>query len=841
MLKDKSLTYVTLFSSAGVGCHGFQMEGYHCIATNEIIERRMQVQRCNHKCEYDSGYIAGDITSEDIKQRIYDEIHMWEKKGNDRVDVIIATPPCQGISVINHKKNDKEINRNSLVVESVEIIHRIKPRFFILENVMAFQKTLCITPDERTVPIGEYVREVLGKDYIISGRILNFMNYGSNSSRTRTLMIGVDKTYRNNITPYDIYPEFRPEKTLRDVIYDYPRLEWGEICVDDFYHAFRTYKPEMREWIHDLKEGESAFDNADPAKRPHRVVDGKIVENIRKNRDKYTRQPWDRFVQCVHTRNDQLAAQNTVHPEQDRVYSIRELMAMMTIPDDFRWVDMSLEELNALSEKEKQNIYKNHEMNIRQCLGEAVPTEIMRQLAVAIRSRLEQKRCESIEINRIIADHHLDERENLCSFLRDNPLALDVASLMRITELCNARREKNAAFYTNKFIVNEIMGSLPTFSKDEIRILEPSVGAGSFIPFLFKRYEDVPHVILDVVDIDPDSIETLDIILGKLDIPQNFTINRVCHDFLTYRETARYDLAVGNPPFSKLKERTPEIDVALAENANKITNNLSEMFLEKCIRCSDCVALVLNKTLLSTDEFEDTRNLLRQMRIETIIDFGRYGFTGVSIETMCLIVYPKMKPKETTVYSMKYNRKSVRDQSYLTDEKFPYFIIYRDEEFDVVADKLLFDVFSVFRDRQITKSITSQEQKTPSLWVIKARNIDDDGQGVTHISDYDVYLPEEKAVGLSAYRYVNDDSVYLTPNMTYNPRVIENLPGTIPDGSVAVLIPKKPLRLTRRQRAYFSTDEYRRFYGIARNLSTQSINVDKTSVYFYGVLKEDDE
>lgn len=841
MLKDRSMTYVTLFSSAGVGCHGFKMEGYHCIATNEIIERRMQVQRCNHKCEYDSGYIVGDITTDEIKQRIYDEIHRWKKKGNDRVDVIIATPPCQGISVINHKKNDKEINRNSLVVESVEIIRRINPRFFIIENVMAFQKTLCITPDGRTVPIGEYVREVLGKDYIISGRVLNFMNFGSNSSRTRTLMIGVDKAYRNNITPYDLYPEFRPEKTLREVIYEFPRLEWGEICPTDFYHAFRTYKPEMREWIHDLKEGESAFDNDDPAKRPHKIVDGKIVENIRKNRDKYTRQPWDRFIQCVHTRNDQLAAQNTIHPEQDRVYSIRELMAMMTIPDDFRWVDMSLEELNALSDEEKQEVYKNHEMNIRQCLGEAVPTEIMRQLAAAIRTKLEQKRCESIEINRLIADNHLDDRESLCAFLKDNPLELDVASLMRITELCNARREKNAAFYTNKFIVNEIMGSLPTFSKDEIRILEPSVGAGSFIPFLFKRYEDVPHVILDVVDIDPDSIETLDIMLEKLAIPQNFTINRVCQDFLTYHTAYRYDLAVGNPPFSKLKERTPEIELSLESNVNRVTNNLSEMFLEKCLRCSDCVALVLNKTLLSTDEFEDTRNLLRQMRIDTIIDFGRYGFTGVSIETMCLIVYPKMKPKETTVYSMKFNRKSVREQSYLTDERFPYFIIYRDEEFDVVADKLLFDVFSVFRDRQITKSITSQKKEIPSLWVIKARNIDDDGQGVTHISDYDVYLPEEKAVGLSVYRYVNDDSVYLTPNMTYNPRVIENLPDTIPDGSVAVLIPKKPLRLTKRQRAYFSTEEYRRFYSIARNLSTQSINVDKTSVYFYGVLKEDDE
>lgn len=841
MLKDKSMTYVTLFSSAGVGCHGFQMEGYRCIATNEIIERRMQVQRCNHKCEYDSGYIVGDITSDVIKQRIYSEIRKWKHKGNDRVDVIIATPPCQGISVINHKKNDKEINRNSLVVESVEIIRQINPRFFIFENVMAFQKTLCITPDGRTVPIGEYVREVLGKDYVISGRILNFMNYGSNSSRTRTLMIGVDKAYRNNITPYDLYPEFRPEKTLREVIYDFPRLEWGEIYVDDFYHAFRTYKSEMREWIHDLKEGESAFDNDSPEKRPHRVVNGQIVENIRKNRDKYTRQPWDRFIQCVHTRNDQLAAQNTIHPEQDRVYSIRELMAMMTIPDDFRWVDMSLEELNALSNEEKLDVYKSHEMNIRQCLGEAVPTEIMRQLAAAIRNKLAKKRCESIEINRIIADYHLDNRENLRTFLRDNPMELDVASLMRITELCNARREKNAAFYTNKFIVNEIMGSLPTFSKDEIRILEPSVGAGSFIPFLFRRYENVPHVILDVVDIDPDSIETFDIMLEKLDIPQNFTINRICQDFLTYRTIHRYDLAVGNPPFSKLKERTPEIELSLASNANHVTNNLSEMFLEKCIRCSDCVALVLNKTLLSTEEFEDTRNLLRQMRIETIIDFGRYGFTGVSIETMCLIVYPKMKPQETSVYSMKFNRKSVREQSYLTDKRFPYFIIYRDEDFDAVADKLIFNVFSVFRDRQITKSITSSERVGPSLWVIKAKNIDDDGQGITHIPGYDVYLPEEIAVTLSAYQYVDDSSVYLTPNMTYNPRVIENLPGIIPDGSVAVLIPKKPLRLTKRQRAYFSTEEYRRFYGIARNLSTQSINVDKTSVFFYGVLKENDK
>ncbi|GHV72958.1 DNA methyltransferase [Spirochaetia bacterium] len=797
------------------------------------------MQRVNHKCECETGYIDGDITTSEVKHQIYTEIHRWETKGNDRVDVVVATPPCQGISVINHKKNEKEINRNSLVVESIEIIKHINPRFFIFENVMAFQKTLCTTPDERIVPIGEYIREALGGGYIISGRILNFMNYGSNSSRTRTLMIGVDKKYRNNITPFDLYPEYRSEKTLREVIYDFPRLKWNEIDKDDFYHAFRIYNPAMKSWIHGLGESESAFDNKDSSKRPHRVVDGKIVENIRKNRDKYTRQPWDRFVQCVHTRNDQLAAQNTIHPEEDRVYSIRELMEMMTIPSDFKWMNYSLDELNAMPNSQKQKLYKAHEVNIRQCIGEAVPTEIMWQIAVRIKNDLLVKQSNAAEIKRIILENQLTEKKRLTRFLSKNPLDLDIASLMRITELCNARREKDAAFYTNKFIVNEIMGQLPTFGKSEIRILEPSVGAGSFVPFLFKRYENVPHVILDVIDIDEESIKAFDLLLEKIGIPQNFIVNRICHDFLTWDMVCRYDLAVGNPPFSKLKERSPELTVKLKENVNQTTNNLASLFLEKCMRCSDCVALVLNKNMLSNEEYKETRDLLRSVRMETIIDFGRYGFTGVSIETMCLIVYPKKKPKDTSVYSMKYNRKHVQNQGYITSEQYPCFLIYRDKQFDVVAEKLNFDMFSVFRDRQITKSITTSTRRDDTLWVIKARNINDDGLEVTHIADYDVFLPVQVASEISVSRFVNDDSIYLTPNMTYNPRVIENLSNTIPDGSVAVLIPKRPLRLTKKQKAFFSSAEYRRFYGIARNLSTQSINVDNSSVFFYGVLKDD--
>ncbi len=827
MLKDKSLTYVSLFSCAGVGCYGFKQEGYHCIATNELVQRRLNVQKFNSKCEYDSGYISGDITSIETKEKIYAEIDKWKKLGNDRVDVVVATPPCQGISVINHKKNEHDLKRNSLVVESVEIIQNIRPRVFIFENVQAFQKTICTTKSGNNIAIGDYIHNALGEEYVITGRVLNFMNYGSNSSRTRTLVIGVDKEYKNLFTPYELFPSYRTERTLRDVIGNgkFKSLAWGEICATDFYHAFRTYDLKMRSWIHDLKEGESAFNNKDPQKRPHRIVNGKIVENIQKNRDKYTRQRWDRFIQCVHTRNDLLAAQNTIHPIEDRVFSIRELMEMMSIPYEFRWVDYSIEKLNCLSDEQKRKLYKENEVNIRQCLGEAVPTEVMRQIAQRIKEELQVKRTPPTELAKIISSHDLSDETSISCFVRENPLDLSVSDLQRIAELCNAKREENAAYYTNKFIINEVMNQLPDFTKDELRILEPSVGAGAFIPFIFKKYDGVKHVTLDLVDIDANSISILKAILSKIKKPKNFTINIYTEDFLKFEVKSRYDLAVGNPPYSKAK--------SISE---KKTINLADAFLNKCLIISDWTALVLNKTVLSSGEFDATRDILRNLRISSISDFGRYGFTGLSIETICMVLQSQQKPNLTNIYNMKYNFRLTQKQSYITDSQYPYFLIYRNNEFDNVSKKLTFNVFSVIRDRQITKKNTINEKKEGYIRVIKARNIQDDGS-IVDIDGYDTYISPVICKKLSIASYIGDASVYLTPNMTYNPRVISNVSYAVPDGSVAILVPKKPMHLTQQQLNFFSSKEYRSFYLIARNFSTQSINVDSKSVFFYGVLK----
>lgn len=836
MLKDKTLTYISLFSCAGVGCFGFKKAGFECIATNELIERRLNVQKFNNKCKFESGYICDDITTNETKDKIFTEIKRWEKLGNDRVDVLVATPPCQGMSVANHKKAENEIVRNSLVVESINLIQKVNPRFFIFENVAAFMKTGCTSPDGTIKTISDVIYEELSEKYIIVSRILNFKNYGSNSSRTRTVVIGVSREMSEYVAPIELYPTYVEEKTLKQVIGDMPELKWGEICSDDFYHAFRTYPEEMRCWIHDLKEGQCAFDNEDELKRPHKIVDGKIVPNIQKNGDKYTRQYWNKVAPCIHTRNDQLASQNTVHPEEDRVFSIRELMKIMTIPDDFRWIDKSLEELNALSDKNKASLLKKEEIKIRQSIGEAVPTEIFYQIACNIKDFMKQEHFTNAIITKTIEEHNLSRVNKLIQFIKENPLNLGGSTLARIAELTNSKRENNAAYYTNKFIVNEIYKQLPDFEKEEINILEPSVGVGNFLPFIFKKYEGIKKVNIDVVDIDKQNLEILKLLLQKRKIPSNIQLNFICADTLLFVFDKKYDLVIGNPPFSKLK--TNDAKKYLKNNINKETTNTFEFFLEKAMRIADYVVMIMPKAILNTPEFTKTRELLSTKKIDCIQDFGENGFKGVLVETICMFIDTKGQPKNTKVESLTLKKNIIQKQGYITDNAYPYWIIYRDDFFDSISERLDFDKFTVFRDRQITNSNTTQEHCENCLRVIKSRNISDDGKEIIDIPGYDSYIDKATVEMLSAYKYVGNDEVYLTPNMTYKPRVMRNSRDVVVNGSVAVLIPKEKLNLTDRQIQYFSTKEYRRFYQIARNYQTRSLNVDATSVFFYGVLKE---
>lgn len=839
MKTNNKPTYISLFSSAGVGCYGFKLEGFDCVATNELITRRLDIQKFNNKCKYESGYICGDITEETTISALFEQVDLWKKKENvSRIDVVIATPPCQGMSVANHKKTSTEIVRNSLVIESIKIIKKINPRFFVFENVPAFMKTICTDVDGVNKPIAEAIESNLGAMYSYVSRVINFKNHGACSSRQRTVVIGVSKDYADEVSPLELYPDLVEEKTLREVIGGLrPLTEFGEIDENDIYHAFRTYPEHMRAWIADIKEGQSAFDNEDDSKKPHQIKDGKLVINQRKNGDKYRRQYWDKVGPCIHTRNDQLASQNTIHPSDDRVFSIRELMMMMTVPRSFKWVDASLEELNQLSAAKKRAFLKKEEIKIRQSLGEAVPTAIFQAIAKKIGEVLRHPPVSTITINKIVKEHGLDDVEKLKSFIVQNELSLSAAALGRIAELANTSRTDNAAFFTSKTLITEMMKALPNTDQQTVRILEPSVGVGNFIPLILKKFEG-KNIILDVVDIDSHSLEIAHLILQNYDIPENCTINYIADDFLLHDFEEKYDYVIGNPPFYKMKSANRLLNVYRRNAINKDTTNICSFFLDKAISVGNYVALVFPKFLLNTPEFAKTREYLSEKAVESIIDFGEKGFPGVLVETLAVFINNQSRPQKTNVFSFTHGIRLDQTQSYIFDKKLPYWIIYRDDEFDDVCKRLDFNVFRVFRDRQITNALLLD---TGDIRVLKSRNISDDGKTVIDIDGYDSYISAAEASALSVYEYLHKEGVYLTPNMTYKPRMMKKPQGMLVNGSVAILVPKDQIVPTEEQMEFFSTKEYRAFYQVARNYQTRSLNVDACSVFFYGLLRKDEK
>lgn len=829
------LTYISLFSSAGIGCFGFKQQGFECIATNEILTKRLKIQKFNKKCKYSTGYLDGDITTKEIKEKLFNEIDRWKTRhGISEPDVIIATPPCQGMSVANHKKNE-ELTRNSLVVESIKITKEVNPKFFVFENVRSFLNTTCTDVDGTEKTIQETIILNLSGNYNILNKVVNFKHHGSHSSRTRTLVIGIRKDLLN-ISPYDIFPEKSIPKTLRELFLNLePLSDMGQISESDIFHSYREYDNKMLPWIEYLKEGESAFQNTDKYRIPHQVKNGEIVFNESKNGDKYARWYWDREGPCIHTRNDILASQNTVHPKENRVFSIRELMLMMSIPKNFAWTDQSLEMLNEMELNDKKIFLKKEELNIRHCIGEAVPTGVFNNIANKIKRALNQKFISTIDVSNIIKKEELNKIENLLSFIDSNFESLGFETICQIAEYANSSRQENAAFFTRKDIAFSVIKDLPELkNKKKIKILEPSVGIGNFIPLLVKKYEDKNEVIFDLVDIDNNSLIVLKNILDKLQLPEKFKFNFINVDFLTYDLNEKYDIVVGNPPYKKITNNQQLLSIYKLAAKNNVTNNLFSFFMEKAIKLGTYVSLIIPKSFVNSPEFNITRDIVREQNLLKICDYGEKAFKGVKIETISFLLETSNKKISETIIIESYITKTINKnrKEYLLSDEFPYWLLYRNDEFDRISQKMKFNIFQSFRDRQITKNITKESGK---YRVLKSRNIGNNE--VLEIENYDCYV--NNTDNLSVAKFINREDVVMIPNLTYYPRASFLPKNTITDGSVALLTLKNGMRTpTTKDLEYYSTKEFEKFYRIARNYGTRSLNIDNNSVFFFGLLKK---
>ena len=104
--------------------------------------------------------------------------------------------------------------------------------------------------------------------------------------------------------------------------------------------------------------------------------------------------------------------------------------------------------------------------------------------------------------------YNISNLADLMNCIRKYGKNLPVDCVYQAAECLNPNRDLTAAFYTDTMICKEIMNELPSFdNKEHITILEPSVGAGNFIPFIAEKYKSKKILELYLVDIDKTELE----------------------------------------------------------------------------------------------------------------------------------------------------------------------------------------------------------------------------------------------------------------------------------------------------------------------------------------------
>lgn len=345
---DKKMVGLSLFSSAGVA-ELMLHKKVNFVLANELLSIRGKVHDFWHP---KSEMICGDITNESIKQKI---INQSISKG---VDFILATPPCQGVSLIGkNKRNDQFLNdeRNFLIFHALDLVDKINPNVLVIENVDRFAK-MFFPFQGGMFSIHDILKMKYEGIYNINFEIYNSADYGVPQARKRLIIV----LYKNG---YQYIPPIKLEKhvTVREAIGSLPSLESGQIS-DLKNHISRSHTKSHVNCMKHTPTGKSAFQNVDffPMKKDGTRIVGYPYT--------YKRIDWDRPAPTITMRNDAISSTNTVHPgrlmsdgfySDARVLTLRELFILTSIDPDIDIPEFA------------------SDSQIRHIIGEAVPPLLM--------------------------------------------------------------------------------------------------------------------------------------------------------------------------------------------------------------------------------------------------------------------------------------------------------------------------------------------------------------------------------------------------------------------------------------------------------------------------------
>lgn len=379
---------LSLFASAGVAETFFEKHGIHVRVSSELLHERALIYQHLYP---NVNMIEGDITDKQIFNKIIKEAK------NSCCDFILATPPCQGMSTAG--KMYKDDPRNRLIINVVNAIKAIQPKFVIIENVPEILTT-SIKINNKWVLIPSYLNKELGKKYNFNAnKIVNAMNYGVAQSRERCIFLLARKD--TNIK-WEFPCPSNSIITMRMAIGDLPSIDPNvtDVTDEEREHLFPEYERKKAAGLsvspwhypprHKLRhviammhtpEGETAWNNKYYYPT---LADGTKSKGYKNT---YKRQWWDRPAYTITKYTSRIGSQENGHPghpiidskdEKERIWSdprtmtIFELMRLSSLPDDW-------------------NIPTNASSNvIREILGECVPPKLIESALISLEEALNE-------------------------------------------------------------------------------------------------------------------------------------------------------------------------------------------------------------------------------------------------------------------------------------------------------------------------------------------------------------------------------------------------------------------------------------------------------------------
>lgn len=345
-----------LFCGAGGLSLGFKLAGFQIVGGIDFQQDAIYTHEKNFK---NSISICGDIKEiKDDKVR-----ELFENK----VDIIIGGPPCQGFSAGNRQQIEND-PRNKLFFEFIRFVRILQPKAVVIENVRQI-----LTKDKGFAQNKIFeILEELG--YNVDVRVLTASDYGVPQNRNRAVFIGLKKEFGK--IDYDMIKKVSSRVTVKEAIgelYELENRNTNIITVKPLT-KFQKYVRSKDNMIfnHDIK-----YPNQEVQDRMNFVPQGGNWQNVPENMWKTKRSnrhssAYRRLDETKPSITIDTGHMNYFHPLYNRVPTVRESARLQSFPDDFIFVGTPTSQLRQV--------------------GNAVPPLMAKAVAELIKETLENEK-----------------------------------------------------------------------------------------------------------------------------------------------------------------------------------------------------------------------------------------------------------------------------------------------------------------------------------------------------------------------------------------------------------------------------------------------------------------